>query len=73
MKLLLQADISKLGYYGDVVEVSDGYARNYLLPQNLAIRPTEANIKAIEKNIARSKMPLKIKKIIKENSNNKEK
>jgi len=48
MKLLLQADITKLGYYGDVVDVAEGYGRNYLLPQGLAIEPTEANIKAIE-------------------------
>jgi large subunit ribosomal protein L9 len=53
MKLLLQTDIPKLGYYGDVVEVSDGYARNYLLPQRMAIKPTEHNIKAIEQERAR--------------------
>lgn len=48
MKLLLHADVPKLGYFGDVVEVADGYARNYLVPQGLAVQPTEANIKAIE-------------------------
>ena len=47
MKLLLHADISKLGYFGDVVEVTEGYARNYLLPQGLAVKPTESNLKAI--------------------------
>lgn len=48
MKLLLHADIPKLGYFGDVVEVKVGYARNYLLPQGLAVEPTESNVKAIE-------------------------
>jgi len=48
MKLLLHADVPKLGYFGDVVEVKDGYARNYLLPQGLAVEPNETNIKAIE-------------------------
>ncbi|HUU84555.1 MAG TPA: 50S ribosomal protein L9 [Phycisphaerae bacterium] len=47
MKLLLKTDISRLGIVGDVVEVSDGYARNYLLPQHLATEPTEANIRAL--------------------------
>jgi large subunit ribosomal protein L9 len=48
MKVLLQTDMPKLGYLGDVVEVSDGYARNYLLPQRKAVVPTTANVKAIE-------------------------
>lgn len=49
MQLLLLADVRKLGHLGDVVEVSSGYARNFLLPQGLATDPTEENIKAIEK------------------------
>jgi large subunit ribosomal protein L9 len=52
MKLLLHADIPKLGYFGDVVEVTKGYARNYLLPQGLAVEPTETNVKAIEEERA---------------------
>ncbi|MEW6253020.1 MAG: 50S ribosomal protein L9 [Planctomycetota bacterium] len=48
MRLLLLQDVRKLGHLGDVVEVSPGYARNYLLPQRLATEPTEENIKAIE-------------------------
>jgi large subunit ribosomal protein L9 len=48
MRLLLLEDVRKLGHLGDVVEVSAGYARNYLLPQRLATEPTELNIKAIE-------------------------
>ena len=45
MKVLLCEDVDRLGWLGDVVEVLDGYARNYLLPQGIAIVPTEVNIK----------------------------
>ncbi len=48
MKLLLRQSIDKLGHVGDVVNVKPGYARNYLLPQGLAMEPTEANMKSIE-------------------------
>jgi large subunit ribosomal protein L9 len=48
MKLLLRQSVDKLGYVGDVVDVKTGYARNYLLPQGLAMEPTEANMKSIE-------------------------
>ncbi len=47
MKILLCEDIDKLGWLGDVVEVAEGYARNYLLPQRLATQATEANIRSI--------------------------
>lgn len=47
MKVLLCEDIRSLGWLGDVVEVNEGYARNYLLPQGLAKVATEANIKGI--------------------------
>jgi large subunit ribosomal protein L9 len=45
MKLILTNDVDALGHRGDVVDVSKGYARNYLLPRNLAI---EANEGALE-------------------------
>lgn len=47
MKLLLLEDVRKLGYVGDVVEVKNGYGRNYLLPYRLATLPTDDNIRAI--------------------------
>ena len=47
MKVLLCDDIRKLGWLGDVVEVNEGYARNYLIPQGLAKVATENNIRAI--------------------------
>jgi len=52
MKVLLCEDIRNLGWLGDVVEVNEGYARNYLLPQGLAKAATEANIKAISQEKA---------------------
>ena len=47
MKVLLCEDVEELGWLGDVVEVKDGYARNYLLPQGVATVPTEANVKSL--------------------------
>ncbi|MGH3492378.1 MAG: 50S ribosomal protein L9 [Sciscionella sp.] len=48
MKLILTAEISGLGAPGDVVEVKDGYGRNYLLPRNLAIAATRGAQKQVE-------------------------
>src|SRR5438477_4484060 len=48
VKLLLKESIKHVGKVGDVVEVSAGYARNYLLPQDLAVTPTPNNVKKIE-------------------------
>lgn len=53
MKVLLYEDIKRLGWLGDVVEVTEGYARNYLLPQGLAKVATEANIRAIAQEKAK--------------------
>ena len=47
MKVLLLEDVENLGWLGDIVEVKNGYARNYLVPYALATIPTEANIKQI--------------------------
>ncbi|MBN1457739.1 MAG: 50S ribosomal protein L9 [Sedimentisphaerales bacterium] len=47
MKILLCEDVEKLGYLGDIVEVKEGYARNYLLPHGLAKAPSDANVKAL--------------------------
>jgi large subunit ribosomal protein L9 len=48
-KVILQEDIDKLGHRGDVVDVKSGYARNFLLPQKLAIEATLGNMKALER------------------------
>jgi large subunit ribosomal protein L9 len=49
VKVLLCEDVKELGWFGDVVEVSIGYARNYLLPQGLATMPTKANLRSLVK------------------------
>src|SRR3954449_7126523 len=48
MEVILKEDIDKLGHRGDVVKVADGYGRNYLLPEKLAIEATAANKSVIE-------------------------
>lgn len=53
MKVLLIEDVNRLGWLGDVVEVNTGYARNYLLPQRLAVVPTEANLRSLAEEKAR--------------------
>lgn len=49
VQLVLTKDISKLGHNGDLVEVAPGYARNYLLPQGLAVRTTPGILKQVER------------------------
>ena len=50
MKVILKEDVHNLGQQGDIVEVKAGYARNYLMPQNLAILFTQKQMKSIEEN-----------------------
>ena len=52
MKVILLEDVKKLGRAGEIVKVSDGYARNMLLPKQLAKEATAGNIKALEKQKA---------------------
>lgn len=47
-EVILQRDVENLGVIGDVVDVKPGYARNYLLPQGLALPATEGNMKRLE-------------------------
>ena len=53
MKLLLVEDVEMLGWLGDIVNVKSGYARNYLVPQGLAVVPTEASIESLAEEKAR--------------------
>ncbi len=55
MKVILREDVPDIGAAGDTVEVKNGYGRNFLLPRNLAIVATRANLKAIDE-IAKQKV-----------------
>ena len=48
MEIILREDIDKLGQRGQVVKVTAGYARNYLLPRKLAVTANESNKKIVE-------------------------
>lgn len=48
MKVMLTADVYKHGVAGEVVDVADGFARNYLIPKNLAVRATPGALKQAE-------------------------
>ncbi len=48
MKVILKQDIEGLGNGGDLMDVKDGYARNYLIPQGLALAATAKSIKSVE-------------------------
>jgi large subunit ribosomal protein L9 len=48
MEVILKKTFDKLGTEGDIVNVADGYARNYLVPMQIAIRSTERNRRILE-------------------------
>jgi large subunit ribosomal protein L9 len=48
MKIILRQDHEKLGKIGDIVEVSDGYARNHLIPRNIGYAATAGNLRTLE-------------------------
>ena len=48
MKIILLEDVSKVGRRGEVRDVSDGYARNFLIPKKLALGATAGNLKNLE-------------------------
>ncbi len=67
MKVLLKEDIQKLGWFGDVVEVNNGYARNYLLPQGLAAEVNDDNVRALaEEKAKRAEHRIKERKRLEE-------
>ena len=59
MKLILTADVPNLGGPGDIVEVKDGYGRNYLLPRSLAVVAT----RGAEKQVAAIKRAQQVRQI----------
>ncbi|MGH7166619.1 MAG: 50S ribosomal protein L9, partial [Nitrospiraceae bacterium] len=48
MKVILNANVDGVGHLGDLLDVSNGYARNYLLPRRLALEANPRNAKALE-------------------------
>ncbi|MEK6672277.1 MAG: 50S ribosomal protein L9 [Nitrospirota bacterium] len=48
MKVILKEDLKSLGKMGSVVNVSDGYARNFLIPKKIAVEANTKNVKALE-------------------------
>lgn len=48
MKVILQKSVEALGHPGDLVEVADGYARNYLMPRGLAVKATKGGVKHVD-------------------------
>jgi len=64
MEIILKQDIQNLGYINDIVNVKAGYARNYLIPNGLAITANEANKKVLGENLRQK--AFKEDKIVKE-------
>lgn len=61
MKVILKDDVEKLGKCGEVVEVKDGYGRNFLIARNLAIPAIKGNLKAI-REVTKQKQMRDLKK-----------
>ena len=53
MRVVLRADLDSVGKKGDIINVADGYARNYLLPRKLALPVTEGNRRQVERERAK--------------------
>jgi large subunit ribosomal protein L9 len=64
MEIILKQDVQKLGYADDILKVKDGYARNYLIPQGLAIQANEPNRKMLAETL--KQRAFKLEKIRKE-------
>ncbi|MCP4221188.1 MAG: 50S ribosomal protein L9 [bacterium] len=63
MKVLLNANVENLGRLGDQVEVKPGYARNYLLPKELALLPTKHNLDVMKYKKVKAQKQLEIEKL----------
>ena len=64
MKIILREDVPDLGTAGQTINVKDGYGRNYLIPRNLAIPASKANLKAIDE--IRKQAEIRAKKRVRE-------
>jgi large subunit ribosomal protein L9 len=61
MKVILKEDVKNLGLMGEIVNVKDGYARNYLIPKGLAVEANPRNIRQLEHH--KRIIELKVKKL----------
>ena len=61
MKVILQQDDKKLGKKGEVIDVSEGYARNFLLPKKIAVEATERNLNLAKQQKSTEKFHAKVK------------
>jgi len=51
MEIILIQDVANLGYKNDILKVKDGYGRNYLIPNRLAVIANESNLKQLKENM----------------------
>ena len=51
MEIILMQDVANLGYKNDILKVKDGYGRNYLIPNKLAVIANESNLKQLKENM----------------------
>ncbi len=56
MKVILRQDVPDIGNAGDTIEVKAGYGRNFLIPRNLAVPATKANLKALHSAVNQFRM-----------------
>jgi len=63
MKIILNEDIEHLGRLGDLVEVKPGYARNYLLPRGLALKPTNHNLDMMKYKKIKTQKKMELEKL----------
>jgi large subunit ribosomal protein L9 len=63
MKIILNEDIEHLGRLGDIVEVKTGYARNYLFPKGLALRPSNHNLEMMKHKKIKAQKRLELEKL----------
>lgn len=62
MKVILKEDVEKLGEKGDIVEVANGYGRNYLIPNRKAVVATDGNVKQVEEEKRQQRLKIQKRK-----------